>query len=94
MEKSTKGDKHTEEILEINPYTLSERNKMSTPKYNRGDMVIYKMSKNSNRTYYGVVVSNWRAQYNKNLIIYEIAALNDSMRSYSLGERYIVQKVD
>lgn len=62
------------------------------PKYKNGDMISYRISKHSKTTYYGVILSTWHND-KSDKVIYEVAAMNDGMCSYSIGESYIDKKI-
>jgi len=63
------------------------------PKFSKNDTVCYKISKKSKTTYYGIILTLWHSQDSRS-VIYEVASLNDGMCSYSIGEEYIIKKID
>lgn len=68
---------------------------MINPKYKNGDMVVFKLVKDSTITYNGIVTSSWTSnlQINKPKKVYSISCMDFGMNSYSISEECIVKKI-
>lgn len=62
-------------------------------KYKSGDMVSFRLVKNSPITYNGIVTGSWSSKVENHRYIYSISCMNFSMNSYSVCEEYIVKKL-
>lgn len=61
-------------------------------KYVKGDVVIFKLVRDSKATYNGVILGSWGVNISSKRV-YTVASMNHGMRSYSLSEEYIVKKI-
>ena len=59
--------------------------------FKKGDIVTFKFSPRLKETYNGIIVSSWKSKESKN--VYEIASMNHSMSSYTIGESCIIKKI-
>lgn len=65
-------------------------------KYEKGDIVTFTLFKGSSVENNGVILNRWQNDARHNggkRAIYEIASMNHSMNSFSIGENCILKKI-